>query len=73
MGNGRSGGALMLLIGAMVLWCGPAMAYVDPNASGLVFQILAPVVTLVMAGFLFVRERLARAWNAALRWAKAIL
>jgi len=62
--------ALVALL--MCFWCEPASAYVDPNASGLLFQILAPIVTLAMTGIIFVRSRLADGWRALRRWIKKI-
>jgi hypothetical protein len=56
----------------MCLWCEPASAYVDPNASGVLFQIVTPIATLAMAAIIFVRTRLADAWRALRRWIKKI-
>jgi hypothetical protein len=65
--------AIALLAFSMCFWSGPASAYVDPNASGLLFQILAPIVTLVMAAVVFVRSRIADAWRALYEWGKRVL
>lgn len=40
----------------------PAYAYVDPNAGGLLFQLLTPLLALTAAGLTFARRQLARAW-----------
>ncbi|MFG6468702.1 hypothetical protein [Roseateles sp. BYS87W] len=45
----------------------PAFAYIDPNAGGLLFQMLAPVVAAVVGGWLFLRRWIAdwarRTWH----------
>lgn len=38
----------------------PAFAYIDPNAGGLLFQILAPLAALFGAGVVFAREQIVR-------------
>jgi hypothetical protein len=63
----RDTAAVALTVILMCLWCSPASAYVDPNASGVLFQIVAPIVTLATAAIFFVRTRLAEAWRALRR------
>ena len=41
----------------------PALAYVDPNAGGLLFQLLTPLVALAAAGLAFARRQLGRIWG----------
>lgn len=41
----------------------PARAYVDPNAGGLAFQLLTPLVALGAAGLAFARRQLGRIWG----------
>lgn len=45
----------------------PAHAYVDPNAGGMLFQLLAPVMAAVVGGWLFLRRWIAdwarRTWQ----------
>lgn len=36
--------------------CSPAFAYIDPNAGGLLFQLLAPLLAAVVGGWLFLRR-----------------
>jgi hypothetical protein len=36
----------------------PAYAYIDPNAAGLVSQILTPVLVFAAAGLTFFRKRI---------------
>lgn len=50
----------------------PAQAYVDPNAGGLLFQLLTPIVALTVAGLTFARRRLLRLWESAVLAAKAL-
>jgi hypothetical protein len=52
--------------------CMPAHAYVDPNAGGLLFQLLAPIVALVTAGLTFARRQLIRLWDLLLERIKAL-
>lgn len=44
----------------------PAYAYIDPNAGGMLFQLLAPVFAAVVGAWLFLRRWIAdlfrRAW-----------
>jgi hypothetical protein len=53
-----------LLLGALPL---PALAYVDPNAGGLLLQLLAPLLAAIAGGWLFLRRAIAdwcrRAWQ----------
>jgi hypothetical protein len=51
--------------------CGPAQAYVDPNAGGLLFQLLAPIIALAAAGAAFARRQLLRLWDLMLLSMKA--
>jgi cytochrome bd-type quinol oxidase subunit 2 len=41
----------------------PAYAYADPNAGGLLFQLLTPFLALAAAGLAFARRQLGRAWQ----------
>ena len=54
--------ALALLLPAL-----PAWAYIDPNAGGMLFQLLAPVFAAIVGGWLFLRRwiaaQLRRLWN----------
>jgi hypothetical protein len=44
-----------------------AWAYIDPNAGGMLFQLLAPVLAAVVGGWLFLRRWVAdlarRTWR----------
>jgi len=37
----------------------PAWAYIDPNAGGMLFQLLAPLFAAVVGGWLFLRKWIA--------------
>lgn len=47
--------------------CGPANAYIDPNAGGMLFQLLAPVFAAAVGAWLFLRRWIAdlarRMWH----------
>lgn len=51
----------LLVAVLVVLWLQPdtAMAYIDPNAGGMLFQLLAPVFAAVVGGWLFLRRWIA--------------
>ena len=58
------------LLALLVLWLsfsGSAQAYVDPNAGGMLFQLLAPVMAAIVGGWLFLRrwitDLLRRTWR----------
>jgi hypothetical protein len=36
----------------------PAMAYIDPNTGGLIFQVLAPILAMITSAWLFARDRI---------------
>lgn len=46
---------------------GSAWAYIDPNAGGMLFQLLAPLFAAVVGGWLFLRrwiaEQVRRLWR----------
>lgn len=52
-------GAILACCLTVVLFARPAYAYIDPNAAGLVSQILTPVLVFAAAGLTFFRKRLA--------------
>lgn len=41
----------------------PAYAYSDPNAGGLLFQLLTPFLALAAAAVAFARRQLGLAWH----------
>ena len=53
---------VMVLCVAMFTLCAlptPAMAYIDPNAGGMLFQLLAPVFAALIGAWLFLRRWIA--------------
>ncbi len=54
---------LMLLAATLALWLhhGNAYAYIDPNAGGMLFQLLAPVFAAAVGAWLFLRRWIAAA------------
>jgi hypothetical protein len=58
---------LPLLTMLWLILADPAYAYIDPNAGGMLFQLLAPVLAAIVGGWLFLRrwisEIVRRAWR----------
>jgi len=56
-----------LLVAALLVLPGSAWAYIDPNAGGMLFQLLAPLFAAVVGGWLFLRrwitEQVRRLWR----------
>jgi len=54
---------LLLLTGlfALLLQPGAAYAYIDPNAGGMLFQLLAPMFAAAVGAWLFLRRWIAEA------------
>jgi hypothetical protein len=42
---------------------GQADAYVDPNTGGYIFQILFPIVSAIVAAFLFFKSQIVNMWK----------
>jgi hypothetical protein len=63
---------LRLLIAGMCAWllATPAHAYIDPNAGGVLFQLLAPLFAALVGGWIFLRRWIAaslrRLWQRLL-------
>ena len=54
----------MLACGLIVLLLPrDAMAYVDPNAAGLLFQFLFPVIAAIAGWWALFRDKTAALWN----------
>lgn len=41
-----------------------ALAYIDPNTGNIVFQILFPIITAVVTGYLFCKNAIRRKLNS---------
>ncbi len=48
---------------AAAFWCTPAFAYIDPNASSILFQMFAPVAAVFALTMLFLRDKASAAWR----------
>ena len=55
----------LLVLGIFVgaLRADDAVAYVDPNAAGLLYQILFPVIVALAAGWRWVRQVVTLGWH----------
>ena len=40
----------------------PALAYIDPNTGGMIFQILAPILAMITSAWLFMKDRIKAVW-----------
>lgn len=58
---------LALALATSLMFSLPAQAYIDPNAGGMLFQLLAPVFAAVIGGWLVLRRwisaRLRQLWH----------
>jgi hypothetical protein len=59
--------ALVVTLLSLVLVTTPAYAYIDPNAAGLVSQIIAPLLIAAAAGVTFLRKQIGAAFSALTR------
>jgi hypothetical protein len=41
-----------------------ALAYIDPNTGNIIFQILFPIITAIVTGFLFCKNAISRKFNS---------
>jgi len=53
----------LMPVTVLALWLFPctAYAYIDPNAGGMLFQLLAPLFAAIVGGWLFLRRWIADA------------
>lgn len=51
--------ALACILVATLGLASPAYAYIDPNAGGMLFQLLAPIFAAVVGAWLFLRRWIA--------------
>ncbi len=58
--------ALFVCALAVVLLATPAYAYVDPNAAGLISQIITPLLIAAAAGVTFLRRQIGSAFSAVI-------
>lgn len=55
--------AVLFLFGFMT----PAQAYIDPNAGGLLFQIMAPVFAIIASLWIVAKEKIVKLFKGAIR------
>lgn len=48
--------ASAIALAAVLAFTTPAFAYIDPNAGGMLFQLLAPLFAAVVGAWLFLRR-----------------
>jgi hypothetical protein len=58
---------LVLAVLCLVFIATPAYAYIDPNAAGLVSQILTPLLIAAAAGLTFLRKQIGATFSALFR------
>ena len=51
----------------VLVFASPAYAYIDPNAAGLISQILTPLLVAAAAAFTFFRKQLASLFSGISR------
>jgi len=56
------------LVCASVTVTAPAFAYIDPNAGGLLYQILAPLLIMLATGYAFLKSRIADIYRRLVLW-----
>ena len=59
--------AAVVCILSLILIATPAYAYIDPNAAGLISQIIAPLLIAAAAGMTFLRKQIGAAFAALSR------
>ena len=59
--------ALVVVCLGFVFVTTPAYAYIDPNAAGLVSQIITPLLVAAAAGFTFFRKQVGAVFSALSR------
>jgi len=59
--------AVVVCVLCLVCITTPAYAYIDPNAAGLVSQILTPLLVAAAAGLTFFRKRVAEVFAGVSR------
>lgn len=52
--------ALMIVLALFAL---PALAYIDPNTGGFLFQLLAPLVAIAISAWMFFSNQVKAIWR----------
>jgi hypothetical protein len=63
----------LILLAAGLVISRPANAYIDPNAGGLIFQILTPILAMATAAVAFAGRRICSGVVSLLRAGKYLL
>lgn len=50
----------------LTLFSPPALAYIDPNTGGYLFQLLAPLVAIAMSVWMFFAHHVKAFWRSIL-------
>jgi len=66
----RNAKKIGLLCVAGIMITTPAYAYIDPNAGGLIFQILTPIFAMVAAALAFARRQISAGFVFVIEAAK---
>jgi hypothetical protein len=59
--------AVLVCLLCVVAITSPAYAYIDPNAAGLVSQIITPLLVAAAAGLTFFRKRISEVFSSVSR------
>jgi len=64
-GNRKFGSKVFFLLLILLLGIpSSALAYIDPNTGNIIFQILFPIITAIVTGYLFCKNAISRKFNA---------
>jgi hypothetical protein len=61
--NSRPTSLVILVLVAAIAVPRDALAYVDPNSAGLLYQIFFPVIVAAMLAWRWIKEIFARVWR----------
>lgn len=56
----------LVLTIALALFAAPAFAYIDPNTGGYLFQLLAPLVAILISAWVFLSDKIKAIWHSFL-------
>ena len=46
----------------------PALAYVDPNSGGILFQIVTPLIVIISGAFALLKRRISDKFKSLMQW-----
>jgi hypothetical protein len=70
--SSKTSATVIIVLSVSLGVCAPAQAYVDPNAGGLLFQLLTPIIAVMAAALTFASKQLLRFWESVLAGMKAL-